>query len=123
MDLLNGILAEWSTTHQLTWYRKYNEVKHDRKKKFDRASLENVINAVGSVFCIVSPSFTILRLRNTGLPRAMAMVPMARYTAQTCFSVLNYLNPGLQVNFMIFNGQSYEVKGGKPFSITLFPPD
>ena len=50
-------LAEWSTGHQLSWYQKYNEVKHDRKTKFDCASLENVLNAVASVFCIVFAQF------------------------------------------------------------------
>ncbi len=52
-------LEEWSTGHTLQWYKDYNLAKHDRTKNFEKASLENVVCAVASVFCIVFSQFNI----------------------------------------------------------------
>jgi len=50
-------LVEWSNGHSLTWYQEHNDVKHDRKTKFSLASLDNVITAIASVFCILFAQF------------------------------------------------------------------
>lgn len=46
-------LSEWNTGHTLKWYQAYNNVKHNRYNHFKDASLENVLNAIASVICIV----------------------------------------------------------------------
>lgn len=42
--------AAWSTGkfQQLSWYAAYNEVKHNRERKFEKASLGNVLHAVAA---------------------------------------------------------------------------
>lgn len=46
-------LSNWVTTHSLDWYTAYNEVKHNRVENFRLANLENVLNAIAAVACIV----------------------------------------------------------------------
>jgi hypothetical protein len=43
----------------LPWYQSYNCVKHDRNLNFPRASLENVLNAVGGLYIILFSQFFI----------------------------------------------------------------
>lgn len=40
-----------------SWYRAYNNVKHNRTDKFSDASLENVIQAVGGVYVLLVAQF------------------------------------------------------------------
>lgn len=51
--------AEWSNTeyNPLSWYRDYNCVKHNRFANFDKANLENLMNAVAAVLCIMHAQF------------------------------------------------------------------
>ncbi|HEY4195275.1 MAG TPA: hypothetical protein VGM63_07055 [Mucilaginibacter sp.] len=53
-------LSDWTNGHALTWYQAYNSVKHNRKNEFARASLNNLILAVGSVFSLVFAQFNYL---------------------------------------------------------------
>jgi len=48
---------EWSQGHSLSWYADYNSVKHNRHDMFHKASLENLLLAVGAVFSIVFAQF------------------------------------------------------------------
>lgn len=52
--------SEWPQQSSPFWYKSYNTVKHNRHEKFYEASLDNVINAVGAVFCILYSQFSIL---------------------------------------------------------------
>ena len=40
-----------------SWYKAYNEVKHNRAEKFNRASLINVIHAIGAVYVLLIAQF------------------------------------------------------------------
>jgi hypothetical protein len=45
----------WASSQPLSWYRAYNDVKHDRVRQFSAASLANVLLAVSGLFvCLVS---------------------------------------------------------------------
>ncbi|MCH5167952.1 MAG: hypothetical protein J1F35_08750 [Erysipelotrichales bacterium] len=46
---------EWKNENYfpLPWYSSYNNVKHNRFEKFKEANLENVINALGGLLCII----------------------------------------------------------------------
>lgn len=44
---------EWNVGHSLSWYHAYNQVKHNRLQNFSEANLENVMNAVASLICIL----------------------------------------------------------------------
>lgn len=46
-------LSNWETTHSLKWYKAYNDVKHNRVEYFRLANLDNVLNAIAAVACIV----------------------------------------------------------------------
>lgn len=46
-------LLPWKTTHILPWYRAYNEVKHNRQLNYKKANLENVLDAIASLFLIL----------------------------------------------------------------------
>lgn len=52
-----GPFKEWSKGHSLTWYQKYNNVKHDRHRNFKEASLINVVNAASGVLAILFAQF------------------------------------------------------------------
>ena len=47
--------AGWNQTAQapLTWYQEYNHVKHNRYSNFSKANLENLMNAVAGLLCIL----------------------------------------------------------------------
>ena len=46
-------LIPWKTTHVLPWYQSYNKVKHNRQQEYQRASLENVLDAIGGLFIVL----------------------------------------------------------------------
>jgi hypothetical protein len=49
---------EWSRGYRpLTWYRSYNDVKHDRNSNFRRASLDNVLNAIAGLYVVLFSQF------------------------------------------------------------------
>lgn len=51
---------DWKTgSHSLGWYKDYNNVKHDRSKNFESASLENVLNSITGLFVILFSQFYI----------------------------------------------------------------
>lgn len=49
--------SDWTNGHSLSWYQDYNSVKHNRHEEFTKASLNNVLNAVGAAFAIVFSQF------------------------------------------------------------------
>lgn len=52
--------ANWNIekpTESLAWYDAYNAVKHDRENSFDRATLDNCINAVLAVAILLAAKF------------------------------------------------------------------
>ena len=55
-------LEPWLNGHRLPWYTSYNNVKHNRFENFREASLANVIDAVGAVFCILFAQFHVFVL-------------------------------------------------------------
>ncbi|HWJ28837.1 MAG TPA: hypothetical protein VNS32_19990 [Flavisolibacter sp.] len=62
-------LAEWNNASSLCWYQAYNRVKHDRHGEFLNASLDNVLNAVSAVLCIVVAQFNIYAFYEYQSPR------------------------------------------------------
>jgi hypothetical protein len=51
---------EWHdvTSHQgLSWYKAYNEAKHNRDTKFERSNFENTIEAIAGLLCILFAQF------------------------------------------------------------------
>ena len=49
---------EWAGgCHSLSWYRSYNNVKHDRNRNFREASLENVLCAIGGLRVVLFSQF------------------------------------------------------------------
>lgn len=51
--------AAWSGDSyvSLSWYQGYNNVKHNRHAKFEEANLENVMNAIAGLLCILHAQF------------------------------------------------------------------
>ncbi len=47
----------WGTNHWLIWYQGYNRAKHDRNINFTFASLENLVQAMAAVYCILFAQF------------------------------------------------------------------
>lgn len=46
-------LEQWKKSHQLDWYKSYNNVKHNRVANFHEANLENVLKSIGAFFIIL----------------------------------------------------------------------
>lgn len=46
-------LKEWATGSSLTWYQAYNHVKHNRYSHFREANLQNLMDAVTSLLCVL----------------------------------------------------------------------
>lgn len=46
---------EWSSTsyQPISWYQAYNQVKHNRHRHIELANLENVMNAVSGLLCLL----------------------------------------------------------------------
>ena len=53
--------AQWqNTTYQpLVWYQAYNDAKHNRDTKFNRSNLENTIQALAALLCVLYAQFNI----------------------------------------------------------------
>lgn len=65
------VFDRWSTNHQfdpfidwnttsylpLTWYQGYNNVKHNRYSNFKQASLENLMNSLAGLLCILHAQY------------------------------------------------------------------
>lgn len=47
----------WTQSHKLKWYQDYNDVKHNRHSKFDKASFENVLWAITGLTVILFSQF------------------------------------------------------------------
>lgn len=50
---------DWSSPHELTWYKAYNSVKHDRVSGLEGANLENIIDAVCGLAVILAAQYWI----------------------------------------------------------------
>ena len=50
---------DWNSTtfSSLTWYQNYNDVKHNRSRNFHKASLVNLIKAIGGLIVILASQF------------------------------------------------------------------
>lgn len=46
-------LKDWQKNKSPSWYQEYNDVKHSRILNFDKANLENVLNAVAAIFILL----------------------------------------------------------------------
>lgn len=50
-------LMEWDESHKLSWYKAYNNSKHNRYANFGEASLENVFNGICSLVALLAAQF------------------------------------------------------------------
>ena len=55
-------LSSWEKNNSPVWYREYNDVKHSRGSKFNKASLENVLNSTAAVFILLYARYGISAL-------------------------------------------------------------
>ncbi|MEW6172200.1 MAG: hypothetical protein AB1510_03930 [Bacillota bacterium] len=49
---------EWKSSRTLSWYQAYNTVKHNRETHFNYASLENLLNSIAGLFCVLYSQFS-----------------------------------------------------------------
>lgn len=49
--------ALWSENRSLSWYSDYHSIKHDRPAAFEKANLENTIDAVSGLVVLLSAQF------------------------------------------------------------------
>lgn len=51
--------SQWNNTSysSLTWYKDYNDVKHDRYKEFEKANLENLMNSIAALLCLLHAQY------------------------------------------------------------------
>ncbi len=42
----------WAGSRNPDWWREYNDVKHERNRHFDRATLKNVLNSLGALLIL-----------------------------------------------------------------------
>ena len=47
----------WSINNGPSWYKAYNETKHDRDLNFHEANFENLVNAFAGLFALLSAQF------------------------------------------------------------------
>lgn len=45
--------ASWATGSTLSWYKAYNDVKHNRWQNFTLANLKNLLDAISGLLCII----------------------------------------------------------------------
>jgi hypothetical protein len=63
----------WSRGVNPDWWREYNDVKHYRHLKFDKANLENVANAISGLFLAVVYCHTAEKSTDSLKPRAVLL--------------------------------------------------
>jgi hypothetical protein len=44
---------KWKNIENPSWWKSYNNVKHERSANFQDANLENTLNAVAGLFCLI----------------------------------------------------------------------
>jgi len=49
--------SQWGVGGKLSWYEAYNATKHDRHESFERATLEQMIDAIGGLVVLISSQF------------------------------------------------------------------
>jgi len=49
--------SQWGSGGELPWYQAYNATKHDRHESFERATLEQMIDATGGLSVLISAQF------------------------------------------------------------------
>lgn len=45
--------VSWATGGSLSWYKAYNDVKHNRWQKFKQANLKNLLDAISGLLCLI----------------------------------------------------------------------
>lgn len=45
--------VDWAVGNSLSWYKAYNDVKHNRCQNFPMASLKNLLDAICGLFCVI----------------------------------------------------------------------
>lgn len=45
--------ASWATGGSLSWYKAYNDVKHNRWQNFTLANLKNLLDAISGLLCVI----------------------------------------------------------------------
>ena len=45
--------ASWTTGGSLSWYKAYNDLKHNRWQNFTLANLKNLLNAISGLLCVI----------------------------------------------------------------------
>lgn len=48
---------DWENGKPLKWYQAYNKSKHDRHENFDKATLDNLLDAVGGLIILLASQF------------------------------------------------------------------
>ena len=48
---------DWENDASLKWYQAYNKAKHDRHENFDKATFDNLLDAVGGLIILLSSQF------------------------------------------------------------------
>ena len=51
--------SEWKNGNNPSWWKSYNNVKHERDRYFSEASLENVLNSMAGLMCILLYCFSL----------------------------------------------------------------
>ena len=49
--------APWASGTSLGWYQAYNKSKHNRHQHFDKATFENLVDAIGALVVLLSAQF------------------------------------------------------------------
>jgi hypothetical protein len=58
-ELILQPFKDWSSNKKLFWYQDYNDVKHSRVNNFEKANLENLLNAIGGVLILLFATYGI----------------------------------------------------------------
>jgi hypothetical protein len=85
---------EWSSDKQPRWWGDHNKVKHERADHFDKANLENVVDACGGLLII------LLNYIQHGWPKArLEPIPTLFTFSRELAKVDLYLGGGIAVHF------------------------
>lgn len=61
----------WSTNHELEWYKAYNHVKHDRASKLQEANLEHLVDAFCGLSALLAAQYWIYSFTSNDLALTM----------------------------------------------------
>jgi hypothetical protein len=88
----------WSQGNKLVWWKAYNDVKHERSKYYNKATLSNAVESVAALFTILLYYYRQLQIIHENDRLRLFLNPPPKL-----FATLKYLNPDIHTQIYVYD--------------------